>query len=84
MLGGQVSWCPEEESIGGTLVFDGAVFPPEQLGILREPIRLELEGGVVTSIEGGAEADVFRAWMASFGMRTCIVLRTTRLGSTRA
>lgn len=67
MLGGQVSWCPEEESIGGTLVFDGAVFPPEQLGILREPIRLELEGGVVTSIEGGAEADVFRAWMASFG-----------------
>lgn len=39
MLTGQTSWCPIEESIEGTLVFDGAVFPPDSLGILREKIN---------------------------------------------
>ncbi len=66
MMGGQVSWCPIEETIEGTIVFDAAVFPPAQLGVLREPIRLELKEGVVRSIAGGREADVFRAWMESF------------------
>ncbi len=66
MLGGQVSWCPIEETINGTLVFDGAVFPPEELGILREPIRLDIVDGVAVKISGGREADVFRSWLDSF------------------
>ena len=66
MMGGQVSWCPIEETINGTIVFDAAVFPPTQLGILREPVRLEVKDGVVQSISGGREADIFRSWMESF------------------
>ncbi|MDP2872000.1 MAG: hypothetical protein Q8P31_05610 [Bacillota bacterium] len=66
MLGGQVSWCPIEESINGTLVFDGAVWPPAEIGLLRAPVVLTVERGVVTAIDGGAEARVFRSWLESF------------------
>jgi len=66
MLGGQVSWCPIEETINGTIVFDGAVWPPAELGKLSSSIKLTVQEGVVTKIEGGAEARVFERWMASF------------------
>lgn len=66
MLGGQVSWCPMEETINGRLVFDGALFPPESLGKLNESVALTLEDGRVTKVEGGAEAKVFERWLASF------------------
>ena len=45
MLTGQTSWCPIEESIEGTLVFTGAVFPPDSLGILRDKICIEFKEG---------------------------------------
>jgi len=66
MLIGQVDWAPVEETINGTIVFDGSVWPPEELGLLREPIKLEVEGGVVKGIEGGSEARVFESWLRSF------------------
>ncbi len=66
MLGGQISWCPIEETINGTLVFDAAIFPPTDLGILNSNIVLTLENGRVTKIEGGKEADVLRSWLESF------------------
>ncbi len=66
MLGGQVSWSPVEETINGRLVFDGALFPPMELGALRNPVALTLEKGAVTRIEGGYEAQVFQRWMKSF------------------
>ena len=31
MMGGQISWCPVEETINGTIVFDGAVYPPSDI-----------------------------------------------------
>jgi leucyl aminopeptidase (aminopeptidase T) len=67
MLGGQISWNPLEETIEGTLVFDGAVWPPAELGLLTAPIRLTVEAGRVTQVEGGAEAKTFERWLASFG-----------------
>ncbi|MGA9350236.1 MAG: hypothetical protein WBW48_15745 [Anaerolineae bacterium] len=67
MLGGQISWCPLEETIEGTLVFDGAVWPPKELGLLRSPIRLTLESGRVTRVEGSSEAKVLERWLASIG-----------------
>ncbi|HIE58117.1 MAG TPA: hypothetical protein EYP88_07810 [Anaerolineales bacterium] len=67
MLGGQISWCPVEDTIEGTLVFDGAVWPPRELGILRSPVVLTVEKGWVTKIEGGAEAKVLERWFASIG-----------------
>lgn len=67
MLGGQVSWCPVEETINGTLVFDVALFPPAQLGLLKSPVKLTLENGRVTRIEGDSDAEIFEKWLASFG-----------------
>lgn len=66
MLGGQVSWCPIEETINGTLVFDAALFPPAEIGLLNENIKLTLKDGRVTNIEGGAQASTFKNWLASF------------------
>jgi leucyl aminopeptidase (aminopeptidase T) len=66
MLGGQVSWCPIEETINGTLVFDVAAFPPADLGILQSNITMEFENGVVKIIKGGREAEIFEQWLSSF------------------
>ncbi len=66
MLGGQISWCPLEETINGTLVFDGAIWPPKEIGLLRQPVRLTVEKGRVTAVEGGSEAKILERWFASF------------------
>jgi len=65
MLVGQVDWAPIEETINGTIVFDGSVWPPQELGLLREPIVLEVEQGTVIKIEGGQEARIFEKWLKS-------------------
>ncbi|MGI5835353.1 MAG: hypothetical protein ACOX87_02520 [Chloroflexota bacterium] len=66
MLGGQVSWCPVEETMNGRLVFDGALWPPAELGVLHNPVSLTVKEGVVTKIEGGNEARIFERWLKSF------------------
>ena len=33
MLSGQTSMCPIEETINGTIVFDGGLFPPQEIGL---------------------------------------------------
>lgn len=63
MLSGQISWNPLEETQEGTLVFDGAAWPPGELGLLRSPITMQVEQGVVTKIDGEADAHTFRSWM---------------------
>ncbi|AEC51403.1 hypothetical protein PNA2_0486 [Pyrococcus sp. NA2] len=64
MLPGQISWTPKLETINGTIVFDGSVYPP--IGLLREPIKLEVEKGKIVNIEGGREAKEFADWLESF------------------
>lgn len=66
MMAGQISWCPIEETINGTLVFDAAIFPPTDMGAISENVKLTLENGRVTKIEGGKEAERFSAWLHSF------------------
>lgn len=66
MLFGQVDWAPVEESINGVLVFDGSVWPPEELGLLKNPIKLYVKEGVVRKVEGGLEARIFERWLKSF------------------
>lgn len=67
MLAGQISWNPLEHTQQGTVVFDGAVWPPNELGVLSGPIRMSVSDGVVGAIEpaGGnpVDAEVFRRWM---------------------
>jgi len=67
MLGGQSGFMIHRESVEGILVFDGALWPPSALGVLREPVRLSIEEGYVKEIEGGREAAAFSRWLAGFG-----------------
>jgi len=67
MLGGQSWFNIQRETAEGVLVFDGALWPPVELGLLRTPVRLVIEGGYVKRIEGGAEATIFSQWLESFG-----------------
>ncbi len=65
-LVGQVDWAPLEESINGVFVADGSIYPPEELGVLRRPVRIYIENGRITGIEGGREAETFKAWLSKF------------------
>jgi len=66
MLGGQ-SWpVVVRESFEGVLVYDGAIWPPAALGLLRAPVRLTIDGGHVVRIEGGPEATLYERWLRSF------------------
>jgi len=67
MLGGQTTLCPVEETINGTLVFDGGIFPPGEIGVMKSPVALTIEKGVCTKVDGpGREALLFRKWLESW------------------
>ncbi|MDW8063975.1 MAG: hypothetical protein RMI43_07370 [Candidatus Caldarchaeum sp.] len=66
-LGGQISWAPVEESFDGVLVVDTFIWPPAELGVLRNPVKILMKNGRVSKIEGGVEARVFEKWLSSFG-----------------
>lgn len=59
---GVVGQAPLEETWNGTIVFDAFAYP---VGILREPIRLEVKDGCVTSFAGGPQAKAFENWFIS-------------------
>jgi leucyl aminopeptidase (aminopeptidase T) len=66
MLGGQSGFMIHRRRCHGILVFDGTVWPPADLGILRSPIHMVIEDGTIQEIDGGREATVFARWLASF------------------
>ncbi len=66
MLGGQSGFNAYRERYEGTLVLDGTLWPPAELGLLQSPVRLVIEGGYVRRIEGGREAAILRRWLESF------------------
>lgn len=67
MLSGQISFCPVEETIEGTLVFDGAVFPPTSMGILKTNVVLELKKGRVVDFSGeGNDYLIFKRWIENW------------------
>lgn len=66
MLCGQISWSPIESTINGTLVFDGALWPPLELGKLNNPVKLEIKEGRIVKIEGDMEANIFKNWLKAF------------------
>lgn len=62
-LGGQISWAPVEDSIEGTVVADTFIWPPDELGILRNPVKLIIKEGKITRVEGSIEAKIFERWL---------------------
>jgi leucyl aminopeptidase (aminopeptidase T) len=67
MLGGQVGHLPVEETIEGTIVVDGEIWPPGEIGILDEPVELVIEQGSIKQVKGKARAETYQRWLAGFG-----------------
>jgi 2,5-dihydroxypyridine 5,6-dioxygenase len=65
-LSGQVNFNGIKKSINGTLVFDGSVCPPFELGVLRSPILCKVRHGRIIDIVGDQEAKIFREWLKNF------------------
>jgi leucyl aminopeptidase (aminopeptidase T) len=66
MLAGQ-SWFEElADTFHGTLVFEGAIWPPAELGLLRHPVEITIDKGRIVGIEGRAEARNFQRWLDAF------------------
>jgi leucyl aminopeptidase (aminopeptidase T) len=61
---GQIGWAQAEDTLDGTIVFDGSVFPP--IGMLREPVSLSVKKSRVTEVKGGSEARIFERWLRKF------------------
>lgn len=65
MLAGQVTWSlGDPATMTGTLVADGILAPPPEVGLLAAPVQFQIEGGRITDFTGGREADLLRSWMA--------------------
>jgi leucyl aminopeptidase (aminopeptidase T) len=67
MLAGQSWFEALADTFQGTLVFDGALWPPAELGLLGDPVILTIDQGRIEGIEGGAEARTFQRWLDNFG-----------------
>jgi leucyl aminopeptidase (aminopeptidase T) len=74
MLGGQSGFMAYRESYQGSLVFDGALWPPSDLGVLHEPVRLTLQDGYIQRIEGGQEAVRFERWLKRFDHKDALLM----------
>ena len=61
--GVDVGIAPVEETINGTIVIDGCIDPGSR--VVSEPIICRLERGVITAMEGGADANAFRSSLES-------------------
>jgi leucyl aminopeptidase (aminopeptidase T) len=64
MMSGQIYWAIDLESLNGKIVYDGSVNPP--LGLLKNPIVLNIKKGDIAKVEGGKEAVEYEAWLRSF------------------
>jgi 2,5-dihydroxypyridine 5,6-dioxygenase len=65
-LTGQIGWAPREETINGTMVFDGAISGGGEadIGILKNPVTYEVKNGRIMDIKGGEEAEIIKKWFA--------------------
>lgn len=63
-LGGQLGFFGAPETIRGTAMVDGYLWPPTEIKRLETPIRLNIDRGTVTEIDGGAgKGAVLDRWL---------------------
>lgn len=63
-LGGQLSFLGIPDTIEGTAVVDGYMWPPDEVGHLEEPIILEIEQGHVVRISGSpVKSRILNEWL---------------------
>jgi len=63
---GQCSFGHVKGGIEGILVFDSFIAPPSDVSVLREPVKLTVEKGMIVKIEGGREAERFEEWLTQW------------------
>jgi len=67
MMGGQGVLNANVWTMNGTIVFDGAIWPPAEVGALKVPLEMKVENGKVTEIVSDhQEARVVKNWFAHF------------------
>ncbi len=63
-MGGQLAFNGIGDTIEGTAVIDGYVWPPEEIGPINNPIHLEIKHGQVVDIGGtSSETKVLDQWL---------------------
>lgn len=62
-LGGQIAFLGVLPRINGTLVIDGFMWPPKNIGPLNKPITLTIKRGRIVKIAGGSEAEILEKWL---------------------
>jgi 2,5-dihydroxypyridine 5,6-dioxygenase len=60
---GEAHVCPVEGTGEGYIVFDVTA---HNVGLIKEPLRLTVNAGLVTHIEGGREADIWKDLLKKF------------------
>jgi len=67
MMGGQGVLNANVWTLNGTIVFDGAFWPPAEVGALKEPLEMKVENGNVTEVVSDhQEARIVKNWFAHF------------------
>jgi len=70
---------PVEGTAKGKLVIDGSI-PLPGLGVIREPVHVQVEHGLIQSICGGEEADILRKKLASYADGRVYVIAEIGIG----
>jgi leucyl aminopeptidase (aminopeptidase T) len=66
MLSGQACHLPLVETIDGEIVADGVIWPPDDIGILQNQVRLTVRAGKIIDVQGRWEAERYSNWLESF------------------
>ncbi|MCC5467908.1 aminopeptidase [Pelosinus baikalensis] len=65
---GEAYVAPVEETAEGIIIIDGAM---AGIGVLESPIKLTVEKGYVTKVEGGRETEKLEAMLSEYGKLAC-------------
>ena len=74
---GEVFVAPLEETANGVIIFDGSM---AGIGILKEPIKIEVKNGYAVKITGGAEAGQLKKILESTGTKEAYNIAELGLG----
>jgi len=75
---GEVFVAPVEGTSNGVIVFDGAI---AGVGVLSEPVRVEVKDGFAVKIEGGEEAKRFEELLSSVGKKEAFNVAELGIGT---
>jgi 2,5-dihydroxypyridine 5,6-dioxygenase len=64
-LWGEYNWAPIEDATTGTIVVDGLSEAGRTMKVVSAPVTMTVRDGRVVAVEGGADADEFRAVLAT-------------------